>query len=135
MLWNTDLVGDVLGMEEALANDYAYFAGDEFAYLGFPGSNPGSCWCFFNSPESGNYVVMVQVESFIHPDTPSVVECSIDGSSFGQLSFSSWINQPHHAMLGAGDHEFEIKQVSGAFFFLSLTAYHVWSQGVGSQVA
>ena len=55
----------------------------------------------------------------------SVVECLIDNSSFGPLSWSGTIDQPHPCTLSPGGHHFRIRQVSGSFFFLSLTVYRV----------
>jgi hypothetical protein len=48
----------------------------------------------------------------------------IDNSSFGNLPFTGTILQPHFSNLSAGGHHFRIRQVSGSFFFLSLTVYH-----------
>ncbi len=53
------------------------------------------------------------------------VECLIDSFSYGPLPFSGSINQPHAAALSAGYHSFRIRQMSGSFFFNSLTVWKV----------
>ena len=53
------------------------------------------------------------------------MECLIDSFNFGPLPFTGTIYQPHPCSLSAGGHHFRIRQVSGAFFFLSLTVWKV----------
>ena len=78
----------------------------------------------FNAPAAANYVCNARLQSY--PATArAVVECLIDNSSFGPLSWSGTIDQPHPCTLSAGGHHFRIRQVSGSFFFLSLTVYQV----------
>ena len=55
--------------------------------------------------------------------TSAQVECLIDNSSYGPLPFTGSVLQPHFATLSAGGHSFRIRQMSGSFFFLSLTVY------------
>ena len=51
------------------------------------------------------------------------VECLMDNISFGLLPVTRTILQLHFSVLSAGGHHFRIRQVSGPFFFLSLTVY------------
>ena len=53
----------------------------------------------------------------------ATVECLIDNNSFVNLPFTGTILQPHFSTLSAGGHHFRIRQVTGSFFFLSLTVY------------
>jgi hypothetical protein len=69
------------------------------------------------------------VEPYVLQAVPSRVECFIDGCSFGQFEVPQPINQPLAAVLAVGNHQFDIQQASGAFFFQSvkvwLTPKHV----------
>ena len=123
-LWDCDHVGDVGSMEQNLANCYALFSAGEFGPLGSPGTLTGRVCCFFTVPIGGYHVFNVQVEPFVLQPGQSRVECVIDGLSLGKIGFSGPINWPVVAMLAAGQHQFQIRQVSGAFFFQSL---QVWT--------
>ena len=65
---------------------------------------------------------MAQLASY-PSSSRATVECLIDNNSFGNLPFTGTILQPHFSTLSAGGHHFRIRQVSGSFFFLSLTVY------------
>jgi hypothetical protein len=111
-------------MEQNLANCYALFSAGEYEPLGSPGTLTGRVCCFFTAPIGGYHVFNAPVESYVGQSAPSRVECVIDGLSFGKIGFSGSINWPVVAMLAAGQHQFQIRQVSGAFFFQSL---QVWT--------
>ena len=57
----------------------------------------------------------------------AVVECLIDSASFGALTILTGHphNHPFVAQLAAGRHRFQIRQVTGAFFFEGLTAWQI----------
>jgi hypothetical protein len=123
-LWDCDHVGDVGSMQSDIANCYALFSAGEFGPLGSPGTLTGRVGCFYTAPTGGYHVFNVQVETFVNQPTQSRIECVIDGVSLGKLGFSGPINWPFVAMLAAGQHQFQIRQVSGSFFFQSL---QVWT--------
>ena len=123
-LWDCDHVGSVGSMEQNLANCYALFSAGEVESLGSPGTLTGRVSCFFTAPVGGYHVFNVQVETFVLQSGQSRVECVIDGLSLGKIGFSGPINWPVVAVLAPGQHQFQIRQVSGAFFFQSL---QVWT--------
>jgi hypothetical protein len=81
--------------------------------------------CIFDAPNEGIYTLNTRLTSWAGPLT-AIVECFIDGTSFGELSVTGWLNQPHVARLGAGRHSFQIREVGGGpFLFLSLRVWMV----------
>jgi hypothetical protein len=120
-LWDCDHVGS---MQVDLANCYALFSAGEYGPLGSPGTLTGRVSCFFTAPVGGYHVFNVQMETYVLQPGRSRVECVIDGLSLGKIGFSGPINWPVVANLAAGQHQFQIRQVSGAFFFQSL---QVWT--------
>ncbi|HEY7021041.1 MAG TPA: hypothetical protein VH349_07990 [Ktedonobacterales bacterium] len=123
-LWDCDHVGSVGSMEQNLANCYALFSAGEYDTLGSPGTLTGRACCFFTAPTGGYHIFNVQVEPYVNQPGQSRVECVVDGVSLGKIGFSGPINWPVVAMLAAGQHQFQIRQVSGAFFFQSV---QVWT--------
>jgi hypothetical protein len=111
-------------MQQNLASRYVLFSAGEFEPLGSPGTLTGRVCCFFTAPIGGRHVFNAQVESYVGRSAPFRVECVINGLSFGKIEVSGSINQPLVAMLAAGRRQFQIRQVSGAFFFQSL---QVWT--------
>ena len=80
--------------------------------------------CYFVAPTAGHYICTAALQSY-PTGSGAQVECLIDNSSFGPLPFSGTIPQPHPCDLSAGGHHFRIRQMSGSFFFLSLTVWKV----------
>jgi hypothetical protein len=121
-LWDCDHFDFFTDMQRSISDCRAWFSDKGFTSWGSAETRTGRINCFFNASAAGAYSCVAQLQS--HPAASNAtVECLIDNSSFGPLSFSGTILQPHFSMLSAGGHHFRIRQVSGAFFFLSLTVY------------
>ena len=123
-LWDTDHFDGFTDMQRCLNDCRAWYSGDDYQFWGSGQTKTGRVNCYFTAPASGNYTCNARLQSF-PTSAPSVVECLIDNSSFGPLTVFGTINQPHMTSLSAGGHHFRIRQVSGAFFFLSLTVWRV----------
>jgi hypothetical protein len=121
-LWDADHFDGFTDMQRCITDCRAWFSADGFTTWGSLQTKTGRVNCFFNAPAAGNYICNARLQSY-PSSARSVVECLIDNSSFGPLSWSGTIDQPHPCVLAAGGHHFRIRQVSGAFFFLSLTIY------------
>jgi hypothetical protein len=123
-IWDADHFDGFTDMQRCVNDCRAWFSADGFTTWGSAQTKTGRVNCYFIAPAAGNYICNARLQSY-PTGAPSVVECLIDNSSFGPLSWSGTIDQPHPCVLGAGGHHFRIRQVSGAFFFLSLTVYQV----------
>jgi len=134
-LWGCDFPSSSWTMFDGSANCLPFFAGSDNA-LGVtpPGKNARQVWCYLNAPVDGLYLFVVQVESYADdladPNYTASVECLIDSDSAYPLGavtipVDEVVNQPFLVNLTAGQYRFVIAQVSGAFFFLSLTAWIV----------
>jgi hypothetical protein len=121
-IWDADFFDGFTNMQRCVDDCRAWFSADGFSTWGSLQTKTGRVNCFFNAPTAGNYICNARLQSYPTSAT-SVVECRIDNSSFGPLTWSGTIDQPHPCNLAAGGHHFRIWQVSGAFFFLSLTVY------------
>jgi hypothetical protein len=123
-LWDADHFDGFTDMQRCVNDCRAWFSADGFTTWGSSQTKTGRVNCYFTASAAGNYICNARLQSYPTGAT-SVVECRIDNSSFGPLSWSGTIDQPHPCVLAAGGHHFRIWQVSGAFFFLSLTVYQV----------
>ena len=123
-IWDTDHFDGFTDMQRCLNDCRAWFSGDGFQFWGSGQTKTGRVNCYFTAPSSGNYTCNARLQSY-PMSVAAVVECLIDNSSFGPLTVLGTINQPHMTSLSAGGHHFRIRQVSGAFFFLSLTVWKV----------
>jgi hypothetical protein len=123
-LWDCDHLDGFTDMARSLSACRAWFSANGFSQFGSAQTRTGRVNCFFRAPTNGIYVCNAQLESWPSTST-SVVECLIDNASFGPLAFSGLIAQPHLRRLSAGFHHFRIRQISGAFFFVSLTVVRV----------
>jgi hypothetical protein len=123
-LWNADHFDGFTDMAKCLADCRAWFAGDGFTTWGSDQTKTGRVNCYFNAPTAGHYICTAALQSY-PTSSGAQVECLIDNSSFGPLPFSGTIYQPHPCDLSAGGHHFRIRQMSGSFFFLSLTVWKV----------
>lgn len=123
-IWDADHFDGFTDMQRCVNDCRAWFSANGFTAWGSGQTKTGRVNCYFNAPAAANYVCNARLQSY--PATAgAVVECLIDNSSFGPLSWSGTIDQPHPCSLSAGGHHFRIRQVSGSFFFLSLTVYQV----------
>jgi hypothetical protein len=122
-LWDCDHFDGLSDMQRSVADNRAWFSHSGFTTWGSAQTATGRINCYFNAAVAGYYSCVAQLASY-PSSSRSVVECVIDNSSFGNLPFTGTIIQPHFSNLSAGGHHFRIRQVSGSFFFLSLTVYH-----------
>jgi hypothetical protein len=121
-LWDCDHFDGFTDMQRSVSDCRAWFSHKGYTTWGSGETNTGHINCYFNAASAGYYSCVAQLQSY--PTTGSAqVECLIDNQSFGPLSFTGTILQPHFSSLSAGGHHFRIRQMSGAFFFLSLTVY------------
>lgn len=121
-IWDTDHFDGFTDMQRCLNDCRAWFSGDGYDFWGSGQTKTGRVNCYFTAPTAGNYTCNARLQSFPTSST-AVVECLIDNNTFGQLSVTGTINQPHMTSLAQGGHHFRIRQVSGAFFFLSLSIF------------
>jgi len=121
-LWDTDHFDGFTDMQRCVTDCTAWFSGDGYGSWGSGQTKSGRVNCYFIAPTAGFYTCNARLRSF-PTSAPAQVECLIDNTSFGPLSFSGTINQPHVSNLSAGGHHFRIRQRSGAFFFLSLSIW------------
>ena len=123
-IWDADHFDGFTDMQRCVSDCRAWFSADGFATWGSAETKTGRVNCYFTAPSAGNYVCNARLQTY--PSTArSVVECRIDNSSFGPLAWTGTIDQPHPCTLAVGGHHFRIWQVSGSFFFLSLTVFRV----------
>jgi hypothetical protein len=123
-IWDTDHFDGFTDMQRSLNDCRAWFSGDGYDFWGSDQTKTGRINCYFDAPTAGNYVCNARLESY--PSTSQAsVECRIDNNSFGPLTWTGTINQPHISSLSKGGHHFRIRQRSGSFFFLSLTVWKV----------
>jgi hypothetical protein len=121
-LWDCDHFDFVSDMQKSIADCRAWFSHKGFSTWGSAQTATGRINCFFNATVAAPYSCVVQLRSDPAASN-ATVECLIDNNTFGLLPFSGTVIQPHFSMLAAGNHHFRIRQVSGAFYFLSLTVY------------
>jgi hypothetical protein len=121
-IWDADHFDYVTDMANCLAQCRAWFSAGGYGYWGSAQTKTGRINCYFNAPAQGNYVCNAELRS---DGGPAQVECLIDAYNFGPLPFNGYILQPHMSSLAAGGHSFRIRQLDGAFSFLSLTVWRV----------
>lgn len=121
-LWDCDHFDGVTDMAKSVADCRAWFSHTGYSTWGSAQTATGRINCHFSAAVAADYSCVVQLQSY-PAASPAVVECLIDNSSFGNLPFTGTVLQPHFSTLSAGGHHFRIRQVSGSFFFLSLTVY------------
>jgi hypothetical protein len=123
-LWDCDHFDGVTDMQRCVDDCRAWFSHTGYSTWGSAQTATGRINCYFNAAVAGDYSCVVQLQSY-PAASAATVECLIDNSSFGNLPFTGTILQPHFSTLSAGGHHFRIRQVSGSFFFLSLTVYRL----------
>jgi hypothetical protein len=121
-IWDADHFDYVTDMARCLAQCRAWFSAGGYGYWGSGQTKTGRINCYFAAPAQATYVCNAELQS---DGGAARVECLIDDFSFGPLPFTGHINQPHTALLAAGDHSFRIRQLEGAFSFMSLTVWRV----------
>jgi hypothetical protein len=121
-IWDCDHFDGFTDMQRSINDCRAWFSHTGFAAWGSAETATGRINCYFNAPAAGFYSCVAKLQSY--PATSqAVVECLIDNNTFGPLPFTGTVVQPHFSSLSAGGHHFRIRQMTGAFFFLSLTVY------------
>jgi hypothetical protein len=121
-IWDADHFDFFTDMQRCLADCRVWFSANGFTFWDSPQTKTGRVNCFFNAPTAGNYICNAELQSF---DGPAQVECLIDNFNFGPLPFNGSKIQPHPCTLSAGGHSFRIRQLSGSFFFISLSVWKV----------
>jgi hypothetical protein len=121
--WDCDHFDAFTDVQRSVSDCRAWFSHTGYSDWGSAQTATGRINCYFNAAVAGNYSCVAQLQSY-PASSRATVECLIDNHSFGPLPFTGTILQPHFSTLGAGNHHFRIRQMSGAFFFLSLTVYH-----------
>ena len=121
-LWDCDHFDGFTDMPKSVADCRAWFSHTGYSSWGSAQTATGRINCHFNAAVGAAHSCVVQLQSY-PSSSQAVVECLIDNNSFGNLPFTGTVLQPHFSMLAAGGHHFRIRQVSGSFFFLSLTVY------------
>lgn len=119
-LWDADHFDGVTDMSRSVSDCRAWFSHTGYSGWGSAQTSTGRINCYFEATRAADYSCVVQLQSY---GAPAQVECLIDNSSYGPLPFNGTILQPHFATLTAGGHHFRIRQMSGSFFFLSLTVF------------
>ncbi len=121
-IWDSDHFDLFTDMQHCVSTCRAWFSHLGYTTWGAPQTATGRINCYFDAAVAGDYSCVAQLQSY--PTTSgATVECLIDNHTFGLLPFTGTILQPHFSALAAGGHHFRIRQVSGSFFFLSLTVY------------
>ena len=123
-IWDADHFDGFTDMQRNLNDCRAWFSADGYDAWGSGQTKTGRVNCYFNASSAGTYICNARLESYPSASQASV-ECRIDNNSFGPLTWSGTINQPHTANLSQGGHHFRIWQRTGSFFFLSLTVWRV----------
>jgi hypothetical protein len=121
-IWDCDHFDGFTDMPRSVRDCRAWFSHRGYSSWGSAQTATGRINCHFNAVVAGDYSCAVQLQSY-PPSSSATVECLIDNNSFGNLPFTGTVLQPHFSTLSAGSHHFRIRQVSGSFFFLSLTVY------------
>lgn len=122
-IWDADHFDGFTDMQRCVSDCRAWFSADGYSGWGSGQTKTGAINCYFTAPRSGSYLCTAALQSY-PTGSPAQVECLIDNFSFGPLPFTGTIYQPHPCNLSPGGHHFRIRQMTGSFFFLSLS---VWS--------
>jgi hypothetical protein len=119
-LWDVDHFDGFTDMQRNVDECRAWFSHDGYTAWGSAETSSGRVNCWFVAPEAGDYLCTAKLQSYAGS---ALVECLIDDQSFGPLPVNGTITQPHPCSLSGGGHHFRIRQLSGSFFFLSLTVW------------
>lgn len=121
-IWDADHFDGFTDMQRCLTDCRAWFSANGYTFWDSPETKTGRINCYFNAPAAGTYICTAELQSF---GGAAQVECRIDNSSFGFLPVNGTVVQPHTCILEPGGHSFRIRQVSGSFFFISLTVWRI----------
>jgi hypothetical protein len=132
LFWDLDFDGAFSLAFAYLNNIVGFWGTEEMEVLPGPPVTPppfptGQIWCELDVASSGYYLFVTYVIPNLEPpDYVAYVEFCIDYNSLGQQPLLA--TYPLHAFvlrLNPGVHRFTIKQVSGIFYFRTLTAWHI----------
>ena len=128
-IWDCDHFDGFTDMQKSISDCRAWFSHTGYSTWGSAQTATGRVNCYFNAALEADYSCVVSLQAYPSSST-AVVECLIDNTSFGPLTVgppwtdpSGVLTWPHYSHLSAGGHHFRIRQVSGSFFFLSVTVY------------
>jgi hypothetical protein len=130
--WDCDFANDGFSVGFASDNCVVMFWGTEplgslEGNITPPQNLTGQVWCDLDVPAPGYYLFGAQVDTNGYPGYVASVEYCLDYSSIGQRQIfgDSELAQYFLLELAAGIHRFIIRQVSGAIFFRTLTAWNI----------
>jgi hypothetical protein len=131
--WDCDFANNQFSVSFACENCILMFFGAEplFNLEGItiipPQNLSGQVWCDLNVSVPGTYLFVAQVGTQGDPGYNAIVEFCLDDSSLGERLLSGDTEYEQYSVLelAAGIHRFIIKQVSGMFYFRTLTAWNI----------
>jgi len=141
-VWNCDFV---YGFEFGDAYNYISESNSSLGMVYFAGMDPvfglaggveppagvltGQVWCYMDVTVDGSYLFVAQVETLGDPTGyTATIECWIDATFLGTATLTTAQGShyfPFVAQLSTGLHRFQIKQCTGALYFVSLTAWQM----------
>lgn len=124
-VWDDDHFDGLSDIGNDLEDCRLWFSGDGFDSWGSPETKTGTVNCYFVAPVAGRYRCTASLQSYPSGQL-AMVNCEIDGSSFGDLPFVGTVHQPHFSDLTKGGHAFRITQKQGGWYFLSLKVDRLW---------
>ncbi len=123
-IWDADHFDGFTDMRRNLDDCRAWFSAQGYDFWGSAQTKTGRVNCYFEAPSDGDYVCTASLQTY-PSNASATVLCLIDDFSFGPLTWSGTIHQPHPCNLSSGFHHFRIQQQAGSFFFLALTVHRV----------
>ena len=138
-LFGLSVPGFSLTLEDERDNCYVYFAGasEQYGQAAAPATVLGEIVCPLWIEDSGHHVFALQGETYRNEyDPPQVteIEMGIDGSFGASVVLAPDQPQtiPLLAILGAGEHQFQVRQLGpGGFLFQSVTVWRIPSIPTG----
>ena len=123
-IWDADHFDGFTDMRRSVEDCRAWFSADGYGFWGSGQTKTGRINCCFEVPSGGDFVCTASLQTY-PSSTSATVLCLIDDFSFGPLTWSGTIHQPHPCNLSSGFHHFRIQQEAGSFFFIALTVHRV----------
>jgi hypothetical protein len=131
--WDCDFASNQFSVGFAYDNCVLMFFGTEPLYnleqitITPPQNLTGQVWCDLDVPAPGQYLFVAQVGTNGYPGYVASVEFCLDYSSIGQRQLLGDTEYEQYFLLDltAGIHRFIIRQVSGLFYFRTLTAWNI----------
>lgn len=121
-LWNCDHFDGFSDMQKSINDCSAWFSGTGFRSWGSPETRKGVINCNFRAPERGIYFFNVRLKSYPTRNRAKI-RFTLDNEDSPVIVFQGLSDVPHEDYLTRGYHHFRIKQLNGAFYFLSLTIF------------